>query len=132
MTEEVVTVEAGSSLRRAAAEMVENDIGSVVVTEKGTPEGIVTERDALDAGGRSDLPFSEIPVRKIMSYPLKTVEPGASLQTVVKEMNLYGVKKLLVMDGLELVGIVTTTDVLSHVNDIRREAQDLVKGGEEW
>lgn len=132
MTEDVVTVDVEASLHDAAGLMLKNRIGSIIVTEEGVPEGILTERDALDAGYRGRRSFEKIPVRKIMSTPLKTVPSDTGIPAAIHEMTIYSIKKLPVIDGLDLVGIVTTTDIITHLNEIRKEARDLTSKGGKW
>lgn len=53
-TTDVVTVDAGRSLRDGAGAMVGDGVGSVIVVDGGNPVGIATETDALRAGAATD------------------------------------------------------------------------------
>lgn len=124
MSTEVVCCDVGASLQTAASRMLEARVGSVVVTDEGDPVGILTETDVLGAGVRAGRPFEELPVRTAMSRPLETVGPDASVSTAVATMTRHGIKKLPVVEGLSVVGVVTATDVVyahrEFVGELRR------------
>ena len=80
MTTHLVTCDADATVRDATESMLRNRIGSVVVTDGGTPAGILTESDVLHAGYVTDDPLSAIPVREAASAPLVTVRPDATLR----------------------------------------------------
>jgi CBS domain-containing protein len=113
MSSPVVTVDAGATLHDAVREMLERGVGSVVVVDSG-PVGIVTRTDALRETYRSDGSLSAHPVARAMSRDLATTTRKASVRSAVEEMKRRGVKRLPVRDGVELVGIVTVTDVAEH------------------
>lgn len=126
MSTDLVTCAVEASLRVATKRMVENHVGSVIVHADGSPTGIVTETDALHAGTVTDAPFSEIPVRKVMSSPLKTITPSRTLRAATEQMHEENVKKLVVVEDMDLVGIVTTADVIRHYHDLKSEIHDLL------
>ena len=128
MSTEVVTVSGDGSLRDAVARMLEASVGSaVVVNADGDPTGILTETDLLRAGYETDLPLSEIPVSKLSHRPVVTTKPTATVTYVAHRMAKNDVKKVPVMDGLDLVGMITLTDIVWHLADIRKEASDLAR-----
>ena len=112
MTENVVTVPVDRTLGDAVRLMLEFRIGSVIVTRDGDPSGIVTETDVLISGHESGDPFDAIPIEEAMSHPLVTVEPDATVRAAVERMREVRVKKLPVVDGLDVVGILTHEDVV--------------------
>ncbi|MDB2261805.1 CBS domain-containing protein [Halorubrum ezzemoulense] len=132
MTTDLVTCGADAAVRDATERMLRNRVGSVVVTDDGTPAGILTESDVLRAGYATDDPLSAIPVRKAASAPLVTVRPSATLRTATKRMRSEGVKKLVVVDGTTPVGIVTTQDIVDNYAGIRKEVHDLATDATGW
>ncbi|WP_128905422.1 CBS domain-containing protein [Halorubrum amylolyticum] len=132
MSTDLVTCDAGASVRDAVERMLRNRVGSVVVTNEGTPAGIATESDVLHAGYVTDDPFSAIPLRRAMSSPLATIQPTKTLRAATDRMRSEGVKKLVVVDGMTPVGIVTTGDVVDNYAGIRREVRDLATDAERW
>ncbi len=132
MSDEVVTVDAGASLREAVERMLREGVGSVVVTRDGTPAGILTETDALKAGYLAERPFAEIPVAKAATGSLATIAPGTTLRKAVETMRDRDVKKLPVVESMELVGILTTTDVVRNQEALLDEAHRVSEGREGW
>lgn len=132
MTRDVVTLDAGRSLRDCAKAMVGNGVGSVVVVVDGDPVGIVTETDALRAGATTNRPLGEISVRDAMRRPLTRIHPNASVRAAAERMRTEEIKKLPVVDGLELVGILTLTDLVRNLPAIRDEAADAVRAHDDW
>lgn len=132
MSRDVVTVDVEASLREAAGVMLSNDVGSAVVTVDDSPAGIVSEYDMTWAGYKADRPFSEIPVRKVASRPLKTIAPGATLHKVADQMQRQNVKRLVVADGTDLVGIVTMTDLVHHHSEFLKASRELDAKREDW
>lgn len=132
MTTDLVTCDAGASVRDATERMLWNRVGSVVVTSEGTPAGIATETDVLHAGYVTDDPLSAIPLRKAMSSPLVTIQPTKPLRTATERMRSEGVKKLVVVEGMKPVGIVTTGDIVDNYARIRREVRDLATDADRW
>jgi len=133
MSTDVVTVGVEASLREAVEQLLDRGVGSVVVlSEEGNPVGIVTETDALRAGYITGKPFRELPVSELVHRPVVTTDPGTTVQAVARKMADNDVKKVPVMDGLELVGIVTLTDVVWHLSDIRAEVGELNTRPESW
>jgi len=132
MTTDLVTCDAGASVRDASERMLRNRVGSVVVTNEGSPAGIATESDVLYAGYVTDDPLSQIPLRKAMSSPLVTVQPTKTLRVATDRMRTEEVKKLVVVDGMTPVGILTTGDIVNNYSAIRREVRDLAAEADGW
>jgi CBS domain-containing protein len=111
MVREVITVDENSTVKEAVDIMNEFQIGSLIVLGKGKAMGIVTERDFLRRviAGAKDAENTK--VREIMTAPLVVVEPSTDLEEAVKLMFQRKIKKLAVVDGKKLVGIVTLTDI---------------------
>jgi CBS domain-containing protein len=112
--------------------MLREGVGSVVVTRDGDPAGIVTESDALKAGYLSERSFTEIPVSKAASGSLVTIPPSATVRKAVSQMRERDVKKLPVVESMEIVGIVTMTDVVRRQEELIDEAVGLEAGRQDW
>jgi len=129
MTEDPVTVDRDASLQRAVGQMLENGIGSVLITEGERTVGILTDSDVLRAGYLSERALPDIPVEREMSSPLVTGHPDDDVSAAVATLREEEVKKLPLEADLEIVGIVTTTDLATHHPEILAETADL--GGAE-
>ena len=121
MSTDLIVVDVEASLRTAAAEMLAAGVGSVIVLEGDAPTGILTESDALAAGHAADAPFSDIPVKKVMSTPLVTVQPDRTVRAATARMREAEVKKLVVADGIDAVGILTATDLVGSYPELKAE-----------
>ncbi len=118
MTREVCTVSKDESVLNVSRKMIECGVGSVVVVEDSKPIGIVTERDIiLKVVARDKIP-SEVCVEEIMNYPVVTVTPETSAKQAGRIMLKKGIRRLPVVKGDSLVGIVTDTDLLSFSIDL--------------
>lgn len=122
MTESVVTVPVDASLRDVVRSMLSHDVGSVVVERDGDPTGIVTVTDVLKATYRSGAPLEATVVETAMSHPLVTVAPESTIRHAVERMREAGIKRLAVVDGIDLVGVLTQSDVVRNHAFLLREA----------
>jgi len=111
MVTEVVTADAESNVREAVERMNDYDIGCLIVKEREQFVGILTERDVLRRVVTEARNPEETLVRDVMSKSLTVVGPEASLEEATFLMLERGVKKLPVVEGKKLVGIVTLTDI---------------------
>jgi signal-transduction protein with cAMP-binding, CBS, and nucleotidyltransferase domain len=109
---EVLEIDAGASVFEAVQRMVERNVGSLLVTEKGEITGIVTERDYLrrvTLEGRTD---RETAVREIMSSPLIVVTPETTIDECMALMTDRRVRHLPVVEGGTVVGVVSIGDIV--------------------
>lgn len=133
MTEAVVSVSRSATLRAAVEQLLTEEVGSViVVSEEGNPVGIITESDALEAVYRTGEPVREIDVADLTHRPVVTTKPGATVPHVADQMASKGVKKAPVMDDLDLVGIVTMSDIVWHLAELRKEASSYGEAISQW
>jgi CBS domain-containing protein len=109
---EVLRIEADASVSEAVKRMVEANVGSLLVTEGDEIRGIVTERDYLRRvalEGRTD---KETAVREIVSSPLIVVTPQTTVDECMALMTDRRIRHVPVVDGGEVVGIVSIGDVV--------------------
>lgn len=108
---DVSTIDRAASVRAAARVMVERNVGSVVVTREGAAEGILTEGDVARRVVAIGLDPDATPVHAVMSAPLATIEPSASVETAAEKMRALRLKRLVVVLDQQVRGIVTATDI---------------------
>jgi len=111
MVEDVVTVEADVTVKRAVGLMNKYEIGCLIVTKRGKPIGIVTERDMLARVLAESRNPEKTRVADIMSRPLIIANPEMDLEEAARLMFKMKVKKLPVVSDGKLVGLVTLTDL---------------------
>lgn len=133
MATDLATVEPNDSLQDAVDVMLERAIGSVIVCDaQRTPLGIVTKSDVLRAASREGQPLTDIGIAPVMSQPLETIRPTATVQTALTRLAETGIKRLVIVDDLELVGIVTMTDIALHLPEEVSEVRHTERHREEW
>ena len=157
MSKPPVSVDEDVPVRTAVELMVDEHIGSVIVTRQGTARpykvGILTRSDVLaleyeDHGdstpssalarfldrfrGSSDSPLDDVTVGEVMSSPLVTVSPTLSVEDVVKRMQSEGIRHVVVTEKLQAIGIVTPTDGMEHHPEAVELARRLGARGPDW
>ncbi len=111
MSKNVLTVDKSVSLQEAAQNMNKLNIGCVIVTDGTKPLGIVTERDFVTKVAAEGRPlFTEI--SEIMSSPLITIGPEETIWEASEMMKEKLIHKLPVKENEQIIGIVTTTDIV--------------------
>lgn len=126
MTTWVATADPERSLREAATIMAKARLGSLIIISEGKPVGILTEGDisrALSEGANPDT----VKVRKIMSKRLITVSPDKRVEEAAKLMAEKQIKKLPVVEGRDLVGMVTQTDIVASSFDLVNSLKEMVR-----
>jgi CBS domain-containing protein len=112
MSTVVVTVKPTDRVATALRRMVKHKIGSIIVVDEKRPVGIVTERDISTRTAKGQNVRGMI-VRNLMSKPLVTVSSSAEVQEAVEQMVRRDIRRLPVVDGDKLVGMVTERDILT-------------------
>ena len=111
MVKEVITVNPDTKIRDAVELMNKNEIGCLVVTRKGKPVGIMTERDVLKKIVCQSRNPEQTRVSEIMSKPLIVGRVDMDWREAANLMLDHDIKKLPILDGEKLVGLVTLTDI---------------------
>ena len=109
-SKELITIEKEKKTRDVIELMLSNDIGSVIITDKGKPVGIVTDRDVLKKGGLIE--GKEKSVGTYMSTPLITIDSEAPIGEAAELMMDRDIRRLLVTENNKIVGLVTQKDLL--------------------
>ncbi len=120
MVEEVIAVKADTRVRDAVELMNENEIGCLVVEKKGKPIGIITERDILKKIVCQSKNPEEVKVSEIMSKPLVLGKVDMDLEEAARLMLKRSIKKLPIVNGGKLAGLITLTDIVrvDHVEHL--------------
>ena len=115
MTKQIVTIEGDKSALEAARLMAEKGISSLFVIKDGSPAGIVSERDFVKKICAKDLPIAQVRIGDIMSKILTTADPETAIEVAVQRMMNHKIRRLPIMEGDKIVGIVTVTDLAKHL-----------------
>ena len=112
MSTKVVTLPGATPMVEAARHMVRRHIGSVLVVDGAMLSGILTERDVLRASAKPTDMAAE-PVSRWMSPEPICCSPNIGTEEAAEMMLSGGFRHLPVLEGSELLGIVSLRDVLS-------------------
>lgn len=108
----VETIRPERTVFEALEKMAQANIGALVVTEEDEIVGIMSERDyarKVILRGRAS---RDTPVREIMSSPVVTVDPSATVEDCMEIMTERKLRHLPVIDDGAMVGIVSIGDVV--------------------
>ncbi len=126
MSKTVVTLDISNSAFDVVREMMNRDIGSVIVTQKGRGVvGVVTKGDILRETIMKKADPQKMKAEDVMSRPVVSIDPDATLQEASGLMSKNNVSKLPVISEGRLLGIVTSTDIIRK-SGRKKIAEDLV------
>ncbi len=112
---QIFSIAPGAAVLDAIRMMAEREVGALLVMEGERLSGIVSERDyarKVILLGRSS---ADTPVRDIMSAPVITVQPEATVQKCMQIMTERRVRHLPVTDGTRVLGMVSIGDLVKAV-----------------
>lgn len=115
MTKEIVTIDGDKTALEAAKMMAEKGISSLFVLKGGTTAGIVSERDFIKKICAKELAVSQVKISDIMSKILTTATPDTPIEVAVQRMVNHKVRRLPILEGDKVVGIITVTDLAKHL-----------------
>jgi CBS domain-containing protein len=112
MTDTILAVGPGHTLRDAARQMAQKKVGAAVVNDPEQPgPGIITERDILESIGAGQDPDTET-VSDHLSANLTFASPDWSLERAAEAMVRGGFRHLVVVEDGETVGILSIRDIV--------------------
>lgn len=115
MTKRVITIDVHRTVFDAAELMSNKGVGCLVIMEGEMPRGIVTERDFVRRVVAKKKPL-DIKISEIMSKPLITISSDASLKEAARTMTNNRIRRLPVLEGNRLVGIIVTSDFVRQLS----------------
>ena len=111
MTKKVVKADEQTSVINIAKIMGKERIGSVIITRKGEPFGIFTERDLLTTFlAKGKALFAEVGPE--CSQPLTVIPAGTSVHRAAATMALKHIRRLPIVKDEKFVGIITARDLV--------------------
>jgi CBS domain-containing protein len=117
MTHQVKTVRATATAFEAAELMSLHDVGALPVCEGDALVGIVTDRDIILRGVAPGLDLTKTEVRKVMSRDPVAIEAAAPVSDAVRRFTDLRIRRLPVIDGDRVVGMLSSDDVARHWED---------------
>ncbi len=112
MTKETITIASNETGSSAAKVMSENEVTCILVVDNGNVVGIVTVKDFLTKIVNKDWGWDQMAVAEMMSRPVECISPDSSVFDAIAIMEAKNIKRLPVVTGKRLLGIVTQTDLI--------------------
>ena len=114
MARTLITVNLSTTALQIAKMMQQGGIGAILVQDHDHPVGIVTDRDFATKIAANDMPI-DTAAQKIMSSPLITINHNEPISAAAKRMISKKIRKLAVTENGEIIGIITSTDLVTHL-----------------
>ncbi|HEX4297875.1 MAG TPA: CBS domain-containing protein [Devosia sp.] len=119
----VLTVSARATIGEAVDILNRHRIGAVVVTDGGKLAGILSERDVVRHLGRNWSELADRTVAEVMTRDVVTTGRSASVGEVMETMTERRIRHLPVVEGGELLGIISIGDVVKRkIEETEQEA----------
>ena len=119
MSSPVVTSDEEAPSNKIANLMDENDLGCVIIINKaGKPIGIITERDLVLRVLTKNLKPDTVKAKEIMTSPLVTIEPDATISDAARRMSRLDIRRLGVLYKGNLVGLISSKDILGVMPEL--------------
>ncbi len=114
-------IDANESVLKAAQMMRDKHTGNILVLIKDEPKGILTERDILNRIAADDLLSSSIPVRKIMTSPMISIEADEPLADGVRLMAKHRIRTVFVTDHGKPFGLLNMRSIVGDQFKVAKE-----------
>jgi len=125
MSSPVITVDEDATVNKAAQLMADSHIGCIVVTSKeGKPMGIITESDFVTRVLAKNIQPSKLTAKEVMTSPLITIDPDETLSETARRMSQLNVRRLGVTYKGNLVGIISSKDILAITPELLEIIQE--------
>lgn len=113
----VITTDIDTTICDACNLMGREHIGSLIITSRGKPIGIFTERDLLTKVIPKGCDLTRKKVRDFMSKPLTVIGPDLDLKEAARAMTQLHIRRLPVIEDGKLVGIITAADLTRFLGE---------------
>jgi CBS domain-containing protein len=114
MSKALISVNTETTVFQIAKMMEQSGIGAVLVKNNDHLTGIITDRDFATKIASNNLSF-DTPVEKVMSSPLITINYNESISAAAERMTNKKIRKLAVTDNGNVVGLITSTDLVNQL-----------------
>ncbi|MEM2263211.1 MAG: CBS domain-containing protein [Candidatus Bathyarchaeia archaeon] len=131
MSSPVITVDEEATAVRVAELMEKHELGCIIVTNKeGKPIGIITERDLVIRVLAKNLKPDAVKAKDVMTSPLITIEPDETINEAARKMSRLNIRRLGVVYKGELVGLISSKDILAVMPELIETIQEkaLIEG----
>jgi CBS domain-containing protein len=118
MTAAPRTCSSASTVLEAVMIFRDANCGAIPITDAGKPIGILTDRDVALALPAHESELARTPVGELMSQDVVTIDLDETLDVAVEKLGDHGVRRLLVVDGNDVLqGVLSWTDLVPHLSE---------------
>jgi CBS domain-containing protein len=131
MSSPVVAIDEDALVNRVAELMDRDDMGCIIITDKeGKPLGILTERDLVVRVLAKNAPPDSVKAKEVMTSPLITIEPDATINDAARRMSRLNIRRLGVVYKMRLIGLLSAKDILGVMPELLETIQEraLIEG----
>ena len=131
MSSPVITIKEDESTNKVAELMEKHGLGCVIVTsQEGNPIGIITERDLVARVLAKNIAPNSVKARDVMTSPLMTIEPDATINEAARRMSRLNIRRLGVIYKGQIIGLISSKDILSVMPELIETIQEkaLIEG----
>jgi CBS domain-containing protein len=120
---DIVTIDISWGLHAAAVLMMRHRTAALIVTDRGKPVGLISERDLVSALADNGSRVAGIPIREVVTKPVIAVSASESIMRAMALMTEKRLRHLPVFDNSEVIGVVTLRDLIKYrLREIELEA----------
>jgi CBS domain-containing protein len=127
MTRNPISVKPGASLYECAKTMAKERINSILIVEGKILKGILTARDILWAVTKKPgLNLKKVKAMSIATRKLAVIKPSADIYQALKKMHDVNLRRLPVLSKGELIGVITSKDIIAVEPELYAETRGLM------
>ena len=117
MTKNVISIEGKASVADAIDLMRKKKVSSLLVNRRDHTDawGILTRKDVVNKIVDPGKDPHKVKVFEIMTKPLVTVSPGLALKYCARLMHTTGIRRAVVFDGKDVMGMLSNTDIFNAI-----------------
>ncbi len=127
MSRRLITADVSETADRIGKIMADASVGCIIITKDTHPIGIVTERDLVIKLISKNKQPSKVKAQDIMSSPLITIPPDKSVELASREMARRRIRRLPVVQGKKLIGLLSDMDLLSVSSELNEILRDIIR-----
>lgn len=117
MTSDPTWIDAKETVDKAAQQLAREDVGSLPICEDGKLTGVITDRDIVVKVIAEGQDPAKVKVGDLAQGEAVTIGADDPIDELVKTMREHDVRRLPVIDGTDLVGVVAQADVAVELGD---------------
>ena len=117
MNRDVKSIDKNTTIISAGKQMMEKHVSSFIIEPDNQLDtfGIITRKDVVESLITAGIGETSILVKDVMTKPSITVSPALSIYNCHQMMLMVGVRRMPVVEGNKLVGIISNSDILKNI-----------------